>query len=120
MSAQTNKRADRVRFKLRSSAKKSAGSGRMRLSIFKSLRHIHVQAIDDTKRITVASATTNCKAFDVKKATRAQQAEWAGKAIAKRLLEKKIKAVYLDRGPYAYHGTIKVFADAARSTGLDF
>ncbi len=110
-----NKRAQRTRFKLRSNA-----GERMRLSVFKSLQHIHVQAIDDAKGITVASASTNSKDYTLGKATRVQKAEWVGKEIAKKLVEKKIEVVYLDRGPYAYHGAIKAFADAARNGGLSF
>ena len=108
------KRAKRVRYKLRSS------SDRTRLSVFKSINHISVQAIDDIKGETIASATTNCKAFDLTKASRTQKAEWVGKQIAAKLQEKKVKAVCLDRGSYAYHGVIKALADAARAGGLDF
>lgn len=108
-------RAKRVRFKLRAIA-----GDRMRISVFKSLQHIHVQVIDDVKGVTIASASTNSKEYTLGKASRTQKAEWVGKEIAKKLAQKKVKAVYLDRGPYAYHGAIKALADAARSAGLNF
>ena len=110
-----NKRAQRIRFKLRSNA-----GGRLRISVFKSLKHVHVQVIDDVNGVTVASASTNSKDFTLPKATKTQKAEWAGKEIAKKLMEKKLNAVYLDRGPYAYHGALKALAQAARSCGLNF
>ena len=110
-----DRRAQRVRFKLRATA-----GERLRLSVFKSLQHIHVQVIDDVKGITVASASTNSKDCKLDKATKTQKAEWVGKEIAKKLIDKKIKLVYLDRGARAYHGAIKALADAARSSGLSF
>lgn len=115
-------RAKRIRFKLRQNA-----NGRIRLCVFKSLQHFSVQAIDDAKGVTIASAGTNSKSFqeaakDAKlaKSTCSQKAEWVGKAIAKKLDELGVRAVYLDRGACAYHGVIKAFAEAARSEKLEF
>lgn len=110
-----NERAQRIRYKLRKN-----GAGRVRLSVFKSLKHISIQAIDDTQGITLASATTNSKEFTNPKANKKERAAWVGESIAKKLLAKKIKDVYLDRGANAYHGAIKLLAEAARSSGLNF
>lgn len=109
-------RAKRVRFKLKSSANNS----RIRLSVFRSLLHISVQAIDDSKGCTIAQASTNFKDFPLKDARAMEKAQWVGKEIANKLLGMKIKDVYLDRGAYSYHGKIKALADAAREAGLDF
>jgi len=110
-----NKRANRIRFGLKSKA-----GGRIRLSVFRSLQHISVQAIDDAKGNTIAQASTNFKDFPLKTAKSMEKAQWVGQEIAKKLLAAKITDVYLDRGSYAYHGKIKALADAAREQGLNF
>lgn len=117
MKSQKNcaRRAARVRYKLRQNSE-----DRLRLSVFRSLQHMHVQAIDDVKGITVASATTNSKDCKLGKASKTEKAKWVGAEIAKKLNEKKVKLVYLDRGSYAYHGAVKALADAAREAGLSF
>lgn len=83
-------------------------SSRPRLVIFRSNRYFYGQLIDDTKGQTLAS---------VDKAT---DPEIAGKTIADLAAKKKIKSVVFDRAGYRYHGSVKKFADAARSAGLEF
>lgn len=109
------KRAQRVRFKLRSCA-----NNRLRLSVFKSLKHFSVQAIDDVNGVTKACVSTNSKACELKGASRKEKADWVGKEIARKLLAENISQVYLDRGARAYHGIIKAFAESARMSGLNF
>ena len=109
------RRKKRVRFKLKKI------SSRKRLSIFKSNNHLYVQIINDEEGITLASASTLEKSFKIDKfANKKKIAEEIGKEIAKRSLKKGIKSVAFDKGRYKYHGIIKIFADSARSAGLEF
>ena len=102
------KRRSRVRQKI------AKTSNRVRLSIFKSGRHIYAQIIDDSKSITVASAST----LDVKKLKKShcniENAIKVGAEIAKKADSAGIKEVVFDRGGYKYHGVVKALADAAR------
>jgi large subunit ribosomal protein L18 len=103
---------------------KAAGisSGRTRLSVFRSSKHIHAQLIDDLKGETVAAASSLEKAMREKNKTGAniEAAKAVGKLIAERAKEKGIKDVVFDRGGYIYHGRVKALADAAREGGLNF
>ena len=107
-------RKERVRYK----AKKV--STRKRLSVFRSNNHLYAQLIDDTKGITLASASSLEKSIKDKKLQRKEIAEIIGKNIAKKIISKGIDKVSFDRGKYKYHGLIKIIADAARSEGLNF
>ncbi|PID84262.1 50S ribosomal protein L18 [Candidatus Gracilibacteria bacterium] len=104
------RRAQRVRSKLQGTAQKP------RLSVFRSNTHISVQAIDDVNSVTLASANDTA----IKKGTKTQKAQSVGEAIAKALLDKKIKTCVFDRGGYLYHGRVKALAEAARSNGITF
>jgi len=101
---------------------KLAASGRARLSVFRSSKHIYVQLIDDDKGVTLAAASTLEKAMrgDGKKGTDVDAAKAVGKLIAERAKEQGVKDVVFDRGAYLYHGRIKALADAAREGGLNF
>ena len=109
-----NKRTKRIRNKLKKV------SSRKRLSVFRSNNHIYAQAIDDSKGITLASASTLEKELVKNKNGRKELASIIGKEIAKRLIEKGIKDVAFDKGGYKYHGLIKILADSAREEGLNF
>jgi large subunit ribosomal protein L18 len=97
-------------------------STRPRLCVFRSLRYIYVQAIDDSSGHTLASASsldTEIKGkVDGKK--KAEGAELIGALVAQRLLNKGLKQVVFDRGGYKYHGRVKALAEAARKAGLEF
>ena len=110
----TDKRTKRIRTKLKKF------SSRNRLSVFRSNNHIYAQAIDDTKGITLASASTLEKELVKDQKERKKLAATIGKEIAKRLIEKGIKDVAFDKGGYKYHGLIKILADSAREEGLNF
>jgi large subunit ribosomal protein L18 len=103
-------------------AKVNGTSTRPRLCVFRSLRYIYVQAIDDSGGHTLASASsldTEIKGkVDGKKKT--EGAELIGALVAQRLLNKGIKQVVFDRGGYKYHGRVKALAEAARKAGLEF
>ncbi|MBI5449150.1 50S ribosomal protein L18 [Candidatus Gottesmanbacteria bacterium] len=106
------KRVLRTKRKLRIRAKISGTGERPRLSVYRSNNAIEVQAIDDTKQVTVAFAHVFTK--------NTAGARQAGADVAKKLIELGITRVIFDRGGYRYHGVIKALADAAREGGLKF
>jgi len=112
-----NRRAQRTRARL-----KKVGSGRLRLSVFRSSKNISVQVIDDDKGATIVAASTLEGAVkDVVKAGSNKAAAAAvGKLIAERAIAKGVKQVVFDRGSYLFHGRVKALADAAREGGLEF
>jgi large subunit ribosomal protein L18 len=97
-------------------------NGRPRLSVHRSSKNIYAQVIDDTKGLTIASASTLEKDFRASKKTGADKAaaEAIGKLVAERAVKAGIKDVVFDRGSYIYHGRVKALAEAARSGGLNF
>lgn len=97
-------------------------SERPRLCVFRSLKHIYAQVIDDTEKRTLASASTAEPAFkeQAKTGGNVSAATAIGKMVAARALEQGVKKVVFDRGGYLYHGRVKALADAARAGGLDF
>jgi large subunit ribosomal protein L18 len=116
-------RRQRIKFRIR---KRVAGNqARPRLTVFRSLSHIYVQVIDDMTGNTVVSAGTNEPALKKglsgkTKGGNVAGAQFIGKTIAERLIEKGIKKVVFDRNGYLYHGRIRAVADAAREAGLEF
>jgi len=112
----TEKRTQRNRSKL----KKRAG-GKLRLSVFRSSKHISAQLIDDAKGVTVAAASSQEKAFAAKnKGSNRDAAAAIGKLIAERAIKQGAKTVVFDRGGYLFHGRVKALAEAARAGGLEF
>lgn len=99
------------------------GTGtRPRLSVFRSSKHIYVQAISDQEGRTLAEASTlqadlRGRVTDLKKQDAARE---VGKLLASRLLDLGVRKAIFDRGPYLFHGRVKALADAAREAGLDF
>ena len=97
-------------------------SERPRLNVFRSLRHIYAQIIDDDLGCTLVSASTvDCdlrEAVDGMEKTEAAQA--VGRLLAERAKAKGVTQVVFDRGGYQYHGRVKALADAAREGGLEF
>lgn len=93
-----------------------------RLAVFRSLNNIHAQIIDDTKGITLVSASTLDSGLrsDGAKGGNIEAAKKVGELIAVRALEKGIRTVIFDRGGNIYHGRIKAVADGAREAGLEF
>ena len=100
----------------------SGTAERPRLCVFRSLKNIYVQVIDDEKGRTLASASTLEKALqpELKGTCNIAAAKLIGKTIAERAQAKGIKAVVFDRGGHAYHGKVMAVADAAREGGLEF
>lgn len=95
---------------------------RPRLNVFRSLKHIYAQVIDDTQGHTlVAASTLDPELGDkLKGLTKTEQAKLVGGLLAKRALERGVKKVAFDRGGYKYHGRVKSLAMAAREGGLEF
>lgn len=106
-----SRRQTRVRGKL------AVNIGIPRLSIFRSNQHVWAQIIDDKHGRTIVSANTKTIKDKIKKAEKAFK---LGENIAKIAIEKKIKKIRFDRGPYLYHGRVKAVADGARAGGLKF
>lgn len=92
---------------------------RPRLCVYKSLRHLHAQVIDDTVGQTLVAASTIEKDLNLKGGT-VKSAEVLGKILAERALAKGITTVVFDRAGYPYQGVIKAFAEAGRKAGLKF
>ena len=103
-------------------AVKLAANGRVRLSVFRSSKHIYAQVIDDVKGVTLAAASSLEKDMrgSLKTGANVDAAKSVGKLVAQRAIEKGVKDVVFDRGSYLYHGRIKALADAAREGGLSF
>jgi len=95
---------------------------RPRLNVFRSLRHIYAQMVDDYAGKTLLSVSTldpEVRA-QLKGLHKADQAKLVGKTLAERAQKAGIKAVVFDRGGYKFHGRVKALADASREGGLDF
>lgn len=95
---------------------------RPRLSVFRSLRHIYAQIIDDSQGHTLVSASTLDAEVQaaLQGKDKAGQAAVVGDLLARRALAAGIKQVVFDRGGYLYHGRVKSLAEAARAGGLEF
>jgi large subunit ribosomal protein L18 len=111
------RRRRRLRYAL-----KMKSHGRLRLSVFRSGRHIYAQVIDDAQGRTLAAASTLEKELRDQLRTGADKdaATVVGKRVAERALAAGVTQVVFDRGPYLYHGRVKALADAAREGGLSF
>ena len=110
---QRKKRHKRVRSKI------TGTSERPRLNVFRSEKHIYAQIIDDTKGITLCSASSLEKSFQGSGSNK-EGAQKVGKQIAQRAVSGGIENVVFDRGGYIYHGRVKELAEAAREGGLKF
>ena len=103
--------------------KKITGTNtRPRLAVFRSARHIYVQAIDDITGRTLATSSTVAIQKSLKKiyTGNKEAAKAVGEDIASKLLEKSISSVVFDRGGFIFHGRVQALADGARAVGLKF
>ena len=109
-------RKQRVRKKIVGTSK------RPRLAVFKSLKHIYTQIIDDEKGITLVAASTLSPELknNLSTAGNIDAARKVGQLIANKAIERKIDSVVFDRGGNPYHGRVQGLADAARQGGLKF
>jgi large subunit ribosomal protein L18 len=112
------KRINRYKKKMRIRKGIYGTTDRPRLTVFKSLKHLYVQLIDDTVGRTIVASSTVDKNWKAGK--NKEGAKLLGSDLAKKAIEKNIKSVVFDRNGYRYHGKIKEVADAAREAGLQF
>ena len=111
----------RKKFRITNKLKKVSKPDRFRLSIFRSSKNISAQIIDDSKNITLLSASSVEK--DIKETTTKNKSELSkivAEKLAKKAQEKKIIKIYFDRGIYKYHGRVKQFAETLRKNGMEF
>ena len=111
----------RKKFRVSNKLKKVASKDRFRLSISRSLKNISAQIIDDSKKITLLSASSLEK--DIKSGNKVKKSDLSkivAEKLAKKAQEKKITKIFFDRGTYKYHGRIKIFAETLRKNGMDF
>ena len=103
--------------------KKAVGTAeRPRLNVFRSLKHIYAQVIDDDKGHTLVTASTLDPELRGKLTgfTKAEQAKLVGGLLAERALAQGVKRVVFDRDGYKYHGRVKALAEGSREAGLEF
>ena len=111
----------RKKFRITNKLKRVSKPERFRLSIFRSSKNISAQIIDDSKNITLLSASSVEK--DIKETETKNKSELSkivAEKLAKKAQEKKIIKIYFDRGIYKYHGRIKIFAETLRKNGMEF
>ena len=118
MVKKTDRKMERTRRHIRVRAKISGTAERPRLCVYRSNSNIYAQIIDDVKGVTLVQASTLDKEVKTKYANKAAAKE-VGALVAKRAIEKNIKAVVYDRGGYIYHGIVKELAEAEREAGLE-
>ena len=114
-----NTKAQRLHRHKRVRGKVSGTPERPRLNVFRSETNIYAQVIDDTKGVTLVSASSLEKGFEGP-GSNCEAAKKVGEAIAQRARDKGIEAVVFDRGGYLYHGRVKALAEGAREGGLQF
>ncbi|MDE6840076.1 MAG: 50S ribosomal protein L18 [Oscillospiraceae bacterium] len=114
-----NTKAQRLHRHKRVRGKVSGTPERPRLNVFRSGTNIYAQIIDDTKGVTLVSASSLEKGFEGP-GSNCEAAKKVGEAIAQRARDKGIETVVFDRGGYLYHGRVKALAEGAREGGLQF
>ena len=111
----------RKKFRVSNKLKRVATKDRFRLSISRSSKNISAQIIDDSKNITLLSASSVEK--DIKglnKVNKTELSKIVAEKLAKKAQEKKITKIFFDRGVYKYHGRVKIFAETLRKNGMEF
>ncbi|MCS7012978.1 MAG: 50S ribosomal protein L18 [Chloroherpetonaceae bacterium] len=114
------KRREKIRARVR--AKIRGTAERPRLSVYRSLKHIYAQIIDDEKGETLVAITSNSKAFApmLNGKKKVEVSREIGRMLAEKAKAKGITKVAFDRNGYRYHGRVKALADGAREGGLEF
>jgi large subunit ribosomal protein L18 len=116
--ARDSKNQIRQRIHSRIRRRVTGSQERPRLAVFRSLKHIYAQIIDDVQGRTLVAASSNEKKGA--NGGNVAGAKAIGKLVAERAKDKGINAVVFDRGGFLYHGRVKALADAAREAGLEF
>ena len=111
----------RKKFRVSNKLKKVSPKDRLRLSITRSAKNISAQIIDDSKNITLLSASSIEKNIKPSiKVSKIELSKIVAEKLAKKAHEKKIKKIFFDRGIYKYHGRVKAFAETLRKNGMEF
>jgi len=108
---------DRRTYRTRRRISRPVATDRLRLTVFRSARHIYAQVIDDAQGVTVAEANSKSLALAGDKSA---QAKAVGLALAERAQAAGVRRVVFDRGPFRFHGRVKALAEGAREGGLEF
>ena len=107
--------------RIRNKLKKVSKIERYRLSVSRSSKNISAQIIDESKNITILSASSYEKSIKSQnKKNKTELSQIVAESLAKKAKEKKITKIYFDRGIYKYHGRVKIFADTLRKNGMEF
>ena len=108
-------------FRIRNKLKKVSEKGRFRLSVSRSAKNISAQIIDDSKNVTVLSASSKDKSIkSLNKKNKTELSQFVAENLAKKAVDKKITKIYFDRSFYKYHGRVKTFAETLRKNGMKF
>jgi large subunit ribosomal protein L18 len=120
MSQVRNRKQRRLRIRRRYRSTVRGTAVRPRLAVYRSLRHLYAQLIDDDRGMTVAAASTQEQSVAEGLTTTGNVAagKKLGRLIAERAKERGLEAVVFDRGGFAYHGVVRAIADSAREAGL--
>ena len=113
-------KAQRKKYRVRNKLKKFSSSDRYRLSVNRSTKNISAQIIDDVKKVTLASASSNTNEIKSQKINKKDLSKLVAEQLAKKAKEIKITKVFFDRGLYKYHGRVKLLADELRKNGMEF
>lgn len=108
----------KVRRKRRISQNITGSASRPRIAIFRSNRYIYAQAIDDAKKLTLASSSSLDFLIEGEKKQKKDVSEKVGEALGAKLMKKGVKEALFDRGRYAYHGRVQRLADGIRKVGI--
>ena len=111
---------ERKKYRVRNKVKKVSSTDRYRLSVSRSAKNISAQIIDDAKKITLASASSNTKDIKIQKKTKKELSALVAELLAKKAKDLNITKVYFDRGIYKYHGRVKLLAEELRKNGMEF
>ena len=111
----------RRRYRVSNKVKNVSGSDRFRLTLSRTSKNISAQIIDDTKKVTLLSASSVEKEVKaLKKTNKTELSKIVAESLAKKAQEKKITKIYFDRATYKYHGRVKIFAETLRKNGMEF
>ncbi len=121
MSRADDRKQRRRRIKRRYRGVVRGSADRPRLAVFRSLRHLYAQVIDDARGVTIVAASTLDKetAGGLSSTADTEAAKRLGQVIADRAKQKGISTVVFDRGGFKYHGVVRAIADGAREAGLE-
>ncbi len=122
MSTVKDRKQRRERIKRRSRSSVRGTASRPRLSVYRSLRYVYAQVIDDEAGVTLASASTLDKAAagGLDNPGNCEAGKALGKLVAERIREQGVESVVFDRGGFPYHGVVRAVAEGAREAGLKF